>query len=99
MSTKKAGVSSVKHTSKDCIFNFMKNLVAVLFFPFVCQYLHAADSLTINSPDKKIEVIVHYTGRLRYSINYLHKPILLSSFIDMELQNGKRLSDGLQVSK
>jgi len=96
---KKAGVSSVKHTSKDCIFNFMKNLVAVLFFPFVCQYLYAADSLTINSPDKKIDVTVHYKDKLSYSIRYLNKPILLSSFIDMELQNGKRLSDGLQVSK
>jgi alpha-glucosidase len=77
----------------------MKNLAAVLFFPFVCQYLRAADSLTVSSPDKKIDVTVHYKDKLSYSIRYLGEQILLPSFIDVKLQNGKRLSGNLHVSK
>ncbi len=77
----------------------MKNLVAVLFFTFVCQHLHAADSVTVSSPDKKIGVTVHYKDKLSYSIKYLGKQILLPSFIDLQLQNGKRLSDDLHVRK
>ena len=77
----------------------MKNLIGLLFFLVAWQYLLAADSLTISSPDKKIEVTVHYKDRLSYSVNYLGKPILLPSLVDLQLQNGKSLSGNLHLRK
>jgi len=77
----------------------MKNLIWFLFFLCAFQHLLAADSLTVSSPDKKIDVVIHSKDKLSYSINYLGKPILLPSEIDMQLQNGKNLSDDLHVLK
>src|SRR4051812_32137531 len=77
----------------------MKNLIGFLFFLLAFQRLPAADSVAVNSPDKKIAVIVHYKGKLTYSIKYMGVPILLPSVIDMQLQNGKKLSDDLHLSK
>jgi alpha-glucosidase len=77
----------------------MKYSIAFLFSLLAFHYLHAADSLVVYSPDKKIDVTVYYKDKLSYSINYLGKPILLPSVIDLQLQNGKRLSDDLHVSK
>jgi Glycoside hydrolase 97. len=77
----------------------MKNLVGFLFFLLAFQRLFAADSLAVSSPDKKIDVTVYYKDRLSYSIKYLGKPILLPSVIDLQLQNGKNLSDDLHLSK
>jgi len=89
----------MRNGSKDCIFNFMKNLLAVLFFAFACQYLRAADSLTVSSPDRKIDVTVYFKNELSYSIKYLGKPILCPSVIDLQLQNGRQLSDDLHLAK
>jgi len=77
----------------------MKNLIGILFFLCAGQCLLAADSLTVSSPDKKIDVVIHFKEKVSYSINYLGKAILLSSEIDLQLQNGKRLSDDLHVLK
>ena len=48
----------------------MKNSVVILFALFACQYLLAADTLAVNSPDKKVRVIVYYKNELSYSIKY-----------------------------
>ena len=77
----------------------MKNLIVFLFFLLAFQRLFAADSLAVSSPDKKIDVTVYYKDKLSYSIKYLGKPILLPSVIDLQLQNGKKLSDDLHLSK
>jgi len=77
----------------------MKNLLAVLFFAFACQYLRAADTLTVSSPDRKIDVTVYFKNELSYSIKYLGKPILCPSVIDLQLQNGRQLSDDLHLAK
>jgi len=77
----------------------MKYSIAFLFSLLAFYYLHAADSLVVYSPDKKIDVTVYYKDKLSYSIKYLGKPILLPSVIDLQLQNGKRLSDDLHLSK
>jgi len=76
----------------------MKYSIA-FFFLLAFHYLHAADSLVVHSPDKRIDVTVYYKDKLSYSIRYLGKPILLPSVIDLQLQNGKRLSDDLRLSK
>lgn len=77
----------------------MKYSIAFLFSLLAFHCLHAADSVVVYSPDKKIDVTLHYRDKLSYSINYLGKPILLSSVIDLQLQNGQRLSDDLRVRK
>src|SRR4029079_867738 len=77
----------------------MKNLFSVLFFLLACQSLLAADSLAVNSPDKKIGVVVYNKNGLRYSIKYEGHLILLPSNIDMQLVSGKKFSDNLHVAK
>ena len=77
----------------------MKYSIAFLFFLHAVHYLLAADSLTISSPDKKIDVTVHYKDRLNYSIRYLGQAILLPSIVDLQLQNGKSLSDNLHIDR
>ena len=77
----------------------MKYSNAFLFFLLAFHSLHAVDSLVVHSPDKKIDVTIHYKDKLTYSINYEGNPILLPSVIDLQLQNGKRLSDDLHVTK
>jgi hypothetical protein len=76
----------------------MKYSIAFLFFLPAFHCLLAADSLAVHSPDKKIDVTVYYKDKLSYSIKYLGQPILLPSVIDLQLQNGKRLSDDLRLS-
>src|SRR4029079_17961433 len=76
----------------------MKYSIA-FFFLLAVHYLHAADSLVVHSPDKKIDVTVYYKDKLRYSVTFLGKTILLPSVIDLQLQNGKSLSDELHVAK
>src|ERR1700745_3658830 len=77
----------------------MKNLTAFFFFLSVFKCLFAADSLTVSSPDKKIDVTVYYKDKLSYSVKFLGKTILLPSVIDLQLQNGIRLSDDLHATK
>jgi alpha-glucosidase len=61
--------------------------------------LFAADSLIVNSPDKKIQVVINYKNRLVYSIKYEGNFVLQPSKIDLILDNGKALSDDLRVGK
>src|SRR5580765_2571915 len=77
----------------------MKKLICFLFFLFAFQRLLAVDSLAVSSPDKKVEVTVYYKDKLSYSIKYQGKQILLPSVIDLQLQNGKKLSDDLHLGK
>jgi len=77
----------------------MKNLLAILLPLFACQYLLAADTLAVNSPDKKVRVIVYYKNELSYSIKYEGHVILLPSKIDMQLVSGKKLSGDLHIAK
>src|SRR5205809_4905075 len=77
----------------------MKNLILFFLFLQIFYCSFAADSLAVSSPDKRIAVTVYYKDKLSYSIRYLGKTIVLPSFIDLQLQNGKKLSDDLRVSK
>jgi alpha-glucosidase len=77
----------------------MKTLISLLLLLKLSNNLLASDSLTISSPDRKIDVRVHYKNELSYSIAYQGKIILLPSFIDLQLANGKNLSGDLQVTK
>jgi alpha-glucosidase len=77
----------------------MKNSVAFLFSLIAYYNLLASDSLVISSPDKKIDVSISYREKLSYSVKYEGNTILLPSFIDLQLVNGKNLSDDLQVAK
>ena len=77
----------------------MKILISGLFFFQFVNHLWAADSLAVSSPDKKIDVIVYYKNQLSYAIKYQGNTILLPSYIDLQLLNGKDLSDDLHVIK
>jgi alpha-glucosidase len=77
----------------------MKILIVVLSSFSLLSHALAADSLVINSPDRRIEVTVSYKNKLTYSIKHQGNAILLSSFIDLQLSDGKSLSDDLRVVK
>src|SRR6476659_7593768 len=75
--------------------------VGILFLTAIQLYtnLFAADSVVINSPNKKIQVTVHYKTRLSYTIKYQGELILQPSFIDLILNNGSALSGNLRLIK
>ncbi len=75
-----------------------------LIFLFVISFLlsinlFAADSILVNSPDKKISLTVHFKNKITYTINYGNEIILQPSLIDILLVNGQRLSDNLGLQK
>jgi alpha-glucosidase len=76
-----------------------KLLILFLFTIFLPDKLFAVDSLIINSPDKKIALIIQYKNKLSYSIKYQDEIILQPSYIDLTLSNGKSLSDDLRIRK
>lgn len=72
------------------------------FFLFVLQFvfvfsIHAADSLSVSSPDNSIRVIVTNKKMLSYSVSVDGKLILNSSSMDMELLSGEKLCDDLSI--
>lgn len=73
--------------------------ITVLIIFLLPVEVFAIDSLQVSSPDKKINVVVNYTGRLSYSIKYEGHLILQPSYIDLRLKNGKSLSGNLAVSR
>ncbi|HEV8082576.1 MAG TPA: glycoside hydrolase family 97 protein [Chitinophagaceae bacterium] len=74
--------------------------IAVFFISFhLHTLLFAADSVIVSSPDKKIIVAVHYSGKLSYSISYGGKVIVQPSYIDLTLSDGHSLSDNLSIIK
>lgn len=59
--------------------------------------LSASPLLTISSPDKTIVVTITAKKVLTWSVMVDGNPVMPSSVIDMELLNGKKLSDNLSV--
>lgn len=75
-------------------------VIAVFLASLVFTHtIFASDSLLVSSPDKKITVTVHCGRDLMYSVKYLGEPILLSSYIDLELNDGESLSADLRIRK
>jgi alpha-glucosidase len=72
----------------------MKSLQAA-FLPWALflAVLHnsAAQSLSADSPDRKIRVTVHLEGGLAYSLDYLGKPLVHRSAVAMRLSDGATL--------
>jgi len=75
----------------------MKFFFAIIFFQILSFTLKAADSLTVLSPDKSIHVTVNTNKFLTYHITIGDKKILEPSVIDMQLTDGKKLSNDLSV--
>jgi alpha-glucosidase len=77
----------------------MRKLIALLFFLPVCVPVLAADIISVSSPDKKIKVSVDLSKQVSYSVSYGGSVVLLPSYIDLTLDNGKSLSDGRKGAK
>ena len=77
----------------------MKVVILFLIYFLLNNHLFAADSIVVNSPDKKIQVTVRYKAKLSYTIKFLEQIILQPSYIDITLNNGKSLSDDQGVLK
>jgi len=75
----------------------MKFFSLIIFCSFFSFTLEAADSLTVLSPDKSIHVTINTNKSLTYSITIDNKKIIEPSVIDMQLTDGKKLSDYLSV--
>ena len=75
----------------------MKFFSLIIFCSFFSFTLKAADSLTVLSPDKSIHVTINTNKSLTYSITIDNKKIIEPSVIDMQLTDGKKLSDYLSV--
>jgi len=75
----------------------MKFFSLIIFCSFFSFTLEAADSLTVLSPDKSIHVTINTNKSLTYSITIDNKKIIEPSIIDMQLTDGKKLSDYLSV--
>lgn len=76
---------------------YMKVLLSLIFFFTANKNLFATDSLLINSPDKKIIVIVYFTNNIRYTIKYDGKIILQPSLIDLVPENLPSLSEKIKL--
>jgi alpha-glucosidase len=76
----------------------MKVLLLLVLSLFNLRAL-AGDSLTVLSPDRKIEVIVHHSGKLQYSIKFEGAYILKPSAINLLLENKKNLLEDLRISR
>lgn len=77
----------------------MKYISLFIFSFQLHALLFAADSVIVNSPDKKIVVTVHYSGKLGYTVSYGGKVIVQPSYIDLTLANGHSLSDDPGIIK
>ena len=75
----------------------MKIFFLIIFYLFSSYALKAADSLHISSPDNSIRVTINTKKNFTYSISVDNKTILEPSVIDIELINGKKLSNDLSV--
>jgi hypothetical protein len=67
----------------------MKVVILFLIYFLLNNHLFAADSIVVNSPEKKIQVTVRYKAKLSYTIKFLEQIILQPSYIDITLNNGK----------
>jgi alpha-glucosidase len=86
---------SLKITEDDCM-----NIKLLIFLWILLQTrtsLFAADSLQVNSPDKKITVTIYYKSKISYTVQYNNELILLSSSIDLMVDGYKNLSADIKV--
>lgn len=74
----------------------MIRTLLLIFCLVSINQLFASDSVVIHSPDKKIRLTVFYKDQLHYIIHFNDKLILQPSFIDLELQNGNRLTSNMR---
>ena len=72
-----------------------------LFLVFIGLHttVHAADSVVVISPQKKITVIVRFNNEISYTVKYEDSFIVQPSLIDLILQDGTRLSGNISVVK
>src|SRR5690242_10196885 len=75
----------------------MKFFFTIIFCSLFSFILKASDSLNVLSPDKSIHVIINTNKTLTYSITIDNKKIVTSSVIDIQLKDGKKLSDDLSI--
>ena len=75
----------------------MKIFFLIIFYLFSSYALKAADSLHVLSPDNSIDITINTKKILTYTISVDNKIILEPSVIDLELMNGKKLSDDLSI--
>ena len=75
----------------------MKKVLYFIVFIELYAVSFATDSIAVYSPDKKIAVTVNFANKLSYSIRYLNTSLLLPSYIDLTLYNGKSLSNDLNI--
>ncbi|WP_440906173.1 glycoside hydrolase family 97 protein [Catenovulum sp. SX2] len=57
-----------------------------------------ANTLTLNSPDNKIEVKLEHAQTLKYSVNVAGKSVILPSMIDLKLAGYKNLSEQVRIT-
>jgi len=76
----------------------MKSLVYLLLLLQTGTNLFAADSLSVNSPDKKITVTVYFKNKISYIVKYDNELILQPSSIDLLVEGYKNLSTGIKVT-
>jgi alpha-glucosidase len=70
----------------------MRKFTLVLAVVFTTLFAQAADTLRLSSPDKQIRVHTWYDNGLYYQVFYNNDCIVMPSFIDMQLNDGKALS-------
>jgi alpha-glucosidase len=60
-------------------------------------FVKAADSLNVSSPDKSIHLVIKMNQSLSYGVEIGNKRIIGPSLIDMQLEEGIKLSDNLSI--
>lgn len=75
----------------------MKNILICLFCLLLIREAHPEDTLSVASPDKSIRVRIQIKKALSYAVYVDDNIVLSTSLIDLELGNGKKLSDLLIV--
>jgi len=63
---------------------------------FILWSIHFSEPLKMESPDKKIQLIVKHEKRLQYELIYKNNQLTLPCFMDMVI-NGKSLADNLTL--
>ena len=75
----------------------MKKIIFLLMLLQTASGIFAADSLLVNSPDKKITVTVYYKDKISYTVKYNNELILQPSTIDLMVEGYKNLSAGIKI--
>ncbi len=73
----------------------MKFILIFFCYCLIIHPAHAADSLVISSPDHTIRVSIHTKNIVTYTVTVDNKIIIPSSSINLELSDGKKLTDNL----